>query len=134
MRTLKEIRPFLKRVISWVEDEPGIVALALVGSYARDAAREDSDIDLILIAEDPGGLLADQSWPEQFGEIRQKQVEDYGKVISLRVFYAHGPEVEFGLAGRDWPRQPLDEGTHQVIHAGMRVLFEREPILSTLLG
>lgn len=43
---------------------------------------------------------------------------------SVRVHYAHGLEVEFGIAGTEWMELPLDSGTVQVFTDGLEILFD----------
>ena len=121
---------FLREFTAWATGRPDIRAAALVGSYARGAARADSDVDLVIIAADPTRYLSDVSWICQFGKPEHHQTEDYGLVTSLRVWYRDGLEIEYGLTDERWAAVPLDEGTRQVIEAGMRVLFERGGLLS----
>ena len=52
---------FLDRFTEWARLQPEILAVALVGSYARNEARADSDVDLILICTRPPKYLADRS-------------------------------------------------------------------------
>ncbi len=126
----EKVSQFLREVTAWAANQPDLQALALVGSYARNAARETSDVDLVLIAADPKVYLNDSSWVQQFGTVKEQQIEDYGLLISLRVFYTDGLEVEYGITDERWSAIPLDEGTRRVIADGMRVLFERGSILS----
>ena len=107
--------------------------MALVGSYARESATEDSDIDLVVLANDPNRYVENTDWLRRFGPIEKQQTEDYGKVTSLRVWYVGGHEVEYSLTTSDWAEHPLDEGTQRVIGGGMRVLFERQALLSPQL-
>jgi hypothetical protein len=65
--------------------------------------------------------------------VENEQVEDYGRVTSLRVRYEGGREVEFGFTMPEWADEPLDEGTKKTIDDGMRVLWEREPLLAPLV-
>lgn len=127
------IQPFLDQVVRWAGERLDLQAVVLVGSYARDQAGPDSDIDLVLLVDQPQLYLSDTSWAGRFGHPLKQQVEEYGKVTSLRVWYAGGPEVEFGLAAPDWAALPLDAGTNRVLTAGARVLFERKPLVSPLL-
>jgi len=60
----------------------------------------------------------------------EQQVESYGKVTSIRVWYFDNLEVEYGITGEDWISLPLDAGTRQVIQDGMEVVFERDASLS----
>ena len=125
-----QVEIFLDEFVNWASSQPDILGVALVGSYARNAATTSSDVDLVILARDPQSYLQDQTWVHQFGEPSRLQMEDYGALTSLRVWYADGGEIEFGLTDENWAAIPLDEGTRQVIAGGMRVLFERGPILS----
>jgi predicted nucleotidyltransferase len=126
-----EISGFEARVRTWAAARPDIRAVALVGSHARGDARPDSDIDLVILTSQPQAYLQDTDWANAFGEVAHSQVEDWGKVTSLRVWYADGSEVEFGLTGPDWVALPLDEGTAQVIAGGIKVWYEKEGFLSS---
>lgn len=121
---------FMDQFIHWAVAQTDIIAIGLVGSHARNTAREDSDVDLVIITEEPGKFLSKTEWTEIFGAVAKQQVEDYGMLISLRVWYQTRLEVEYGLTTRAWAQVPLDEGTQAVVKDGMRVLFEREPLLS----
>ena len=122
------------RIAEWAATRPDIQALGLVGSHARGTARPDSDVDLVLIVDDPRRYLADQRWVERFGAVERTAVEDYVKLVSLRVWYADGLEVEYGLTDREWAALPLDPGTARVIGDGLKVLWERGHILSRHLA
>jgi len=128
--SVDSVNRYLDEFAGWADAQPDIQAVALVGSYARNAATATSDIDLVLIASQPETYLQDVAWTRRFGQVRRQQVEDYGKVTSIRVWYTDGREVEYGITDEGWAALPLDEGTRRVISDGMRVLFEREPILS----
>jgi predicted nucleotidyltransferase len=128
--TSDKVAPFLNQVTQWASAQADILALALVGSYARKAAKETSDVDLVLIAIEPGQYLQDQSWVQRFGTVEKSQVEEYGLLTSICVWYREGFEIEYGLTDERWAAIPLDAGTQQVIAGGMRVLFERGDILS----
>ncbi len=130
MKTIEHIRDLLDAFVAWASAQADVHGIALVGSYARGAAREDSDIDLILLTDQPRKYLEDLKWIERFGALEKHQVEDYGKLTSVRVWYQNGPEVEYGITTPDWAAVPLDAGTRRVITDGMRVLFEQETLLS----
>lgn len=123
---------WLSGFVAWSSSQLDIHGVALVGSHAANCASEDSDIDLVVLTAQPARYIRDTEWVRRFGEVHRQQVEEYGKVTSLRVWYSNGPEVEFGFADKYWTARPLDEGTHRVISSGMRVLFERGSILSEL--
>lgn len=118
------VEQLLAAVPEWARGDSRIVAAALVGSYARDEARPDSDIDLVLLADDPDALLGDLEWLARFGDVVSTQIDDYGIVRSRRVLYEDGREVEFGVAGREWIETPVDAGTARVMADGMRILYD----------
>jgi predicted nucleotidyltransferase len=117
---------FLDRVGEWASHRPEIAGVALVGSYARGDPSPSSDIDLVLLTEDPDTLLDDQGWLSSFGEVLRTQIEDWGRVRSLRVWYAGGPEVEFGMTDPGWGDDPGDFATQAVIQNGFRMLYTRD--------
>jgi hypothetical protein len=128
------VQQFLKEFTEWAAGQADIQAVGLVGSYARGTAKESSDVDLVVIARNPEEYLRSTAWAGHFGQVERQQTEDYGLLTSLRVWYADGKEVEYGFTDDRWAATPLDEGTRRVIADGMRVLFERAPLLSRHLG
>jgi len=116
------ITTFLESLSAWAATRPDVRRVYLVGSHARRQARPDSDIDLVILADDPRSYLQDTSWAGQFGTLLRQQQEDYGRLTSLRAWYADGREVEYGLTTPDWIAEPLDEGTAQVLAGGFQVL------------
>jgi predicted nucleotidyltransferase len=131
--TMDEVDKFLQEFTAWAVTRLDIQAVGLVGSQARGNARVDSDVDLVIVADNPAVYLRDMDWTNRFGFVDRQQMENYGIVQSLRVWYLHGLEVEYGLTDARWVALPLDAGTRTVIEDGMRVLFERGNILSSLL-
>ena len=130
MTRAEQTKEFLHDFAEWAQVRPDIVAAALVGSYASHRARDDSDVDLVIVSSRPEQYLADLSWTSGFGPVDKHEIENYGKVTSVRVWYADGLEVEFGITDEEWASLPLDEGTSQVISKGMVVLVEQGDLLS----
>lgn len=130
MKKLNQAIDFIEDFMRWSKRRRDIRAVALVGSYAREVATASSDVDLVIIAENPDEYLSNADWTRVFGKAITKEIEEYGKLTSLRVWYENGLEVEYGFTTRDWAMIPPDEGTRQVIDDGLRVLFEKEVLLS----
>ena len=128
--TEEKIEQFLIEITNWAASRSDIQALAVVGSYARGAATATSDLDLVLITTHPDHYFHDQCWVQQFGTVEKQQVEEYGMLTSLRIWYSNRLEVEFGITNESWAALPLDEGSRQVIADGIRVLFEKDHLLS----
>lgn len=126
---------FVEAVRLWAPAVPGLRAVALAGSYASGRARPDSDVDLIVLCDEPACLLTDRAWLGVFGEAVAVSVEDWGAVTSLRVRYAGGLEVEWGLGRPSWAATaPLDAGTARVVADGFRPLYDPEGLLAALLA
>ena len=97
MKDIHYIRDFLDPIVKWVAAQADGQAIALVGSYARGEARDDSDIDLVILTTQPEKYLEDLKWIERFGQVEKYQIEDYGKLTSIRVWYQNAWEVEYGI-------------------------------------
>jgi Nucleotidyltransferase domain len=119
------VSTFLEAFNCWASGQPDVKAIALVGSYARDAATEGSDVDLLILTTDVAKYINDRSWVSLFGEDAECRVEDWGKVTSLRTFYKGGLEVEYGFATPDWARKPMDAGSLAVVSDGMKIYSMR---------
>ena len=123
---------FLKIFLMWVESQRLVEGAILVSSHARGGARQDSDIDLVLLCTEYESYLEDVSWINDFGKPVSVRLEDYGKLTSVRVFYEEGPGVEFGFTQLDWLVLPLDVGTVGVLRNGFRIVYDRSGKYSAL--
>ena len=130
MNKLIQVIDFIEDFMRWSNRRKDVRALGLVGSYARDLHQNASDIDLVIIVENPEKYLTETEWTRGFGVVIAREIEKYGKLTSLRVWYESGLEIEYGFTTRDWVKTPLDKGTKKVINDGLRVLFEKEVLLS----
>lgn len=130
---VKTAQIFLDRIKQWAEIRPDIMGLALVGSYARNEAKADSDIDLVLIASQPQKFINNPGWIKELGPVRSYEVEDWGLVTSLRVYYEAGPEIEYGLTSSEWTNIPIDDGTNKLISDGIRILLDKKGLLDRML-
>jgi hypothetical protein len=131
---MRDIHGFLNQFTEWAARHEDILAVVLVGSFARGTARADSDIDLVLICDDPQRYLKDEQWLTNFGTVTGVQDEDWGLVQSKRVFYEDVGEVEFGLTTAQWvATDPVDAGTRRVIADGARILTDRTGMMASLV-
>ena len=108
MKKTEDIRDFLNAFVDWASVQGDVQAIALVGSYARDEARDDSDIDLVLLTDQPQKYLDNLKWIERFGNVDKYQTEDYRKLISIRVWYLNSYEVEYGVTIKDAPNKTVE--------------------------
>ncbi len=132
-RDATPIASLIDRLVAWASYRQDVHAVGLVGSHARGTARPDSDIDVLLLVDEPRRYLRDRRWARRFGAVASTESEDWQAVQPLRVFYADGPEVEFGFARPFWAAvDPVDAGTRQVVRDGLRVLWDPQGLLGAL--
>jgi predicted nucleotidyltransferase len=62
-----EINEVIGRITRWARGREDIVGLLLVGSCARNAARPDSDIDIVLLTTDESRYLLGDAWAGEPG-------------------------------------------------------------------
>jgi hypothetical protein len=67
-----------------------------------------------------------------FGAVDKYDVENWGEVETIRVFYKGAVEVEYNFSTPDWSDLPVDEGTRRVVNDGMKILFDPQGILTRL--
>ncbi|MFD9482702.1 nucleotidyltransferase domain-containing protein [Streptomyces sp. NPDC059991] len=121
------------RITRWATNRQDIVGLLLVGSYARNAARPDSDIDIILLTTDQA-QYSDNAWANELvlGELIRTQ--SWGAITERRYATASGLEVEIGLGSPDWAQtDPVDPGTRRVITDGARPLHDPAGVLASVI-
>jgi len=128
-----EVEEILDRVTRWAAPRQDTVGLLLVGSYARGAARADSDIDLVLLTADEA-QYADNSWAPELALGSLTRVQRWGAVTERRFRTRSGLEVEINIGSRGWAdTNPVDPGTRRVVTDGARVLHDPNRLLATLL-
>ncbi len=53
-----EVESLLKDLVAWADKQTDVQAVGLAGSWARAAARLDSDVDVVIIVDDVTGCDA----------------------------------------------------------------------------
>lgn len=122
----------LEQFTLWISIQADVRSAALVGSHARDAATEASDVDLMVLTTDVSKYVQKHEWITTFGDVDTYSVERWGRVTALRVFYKQAGEVEYNFSQPEWADVPVDDGTQRVVSNGMRILFDPHAILQRL--
>jgi hypothetical protein len=135
------LESILEEVVRWAARRNDISAVALVGSWARGKARDDSDIDLVLLASDPlwfrqnDHWLNDVDWRCIGSTVATWRDVDYGVLWSRHLRLADGTEIEIGFGPLDWASiDPIDPGTYRVIGDGCRILYDPQGLLHDLIA
>lgn len=74
-----EVQDVIARVTRWAADRDDVLGLLLAGSYARDAARPDSDIDLVLLTEETA-RYTDHTWADELNLGELTRVRSWGPI------------------------------------------------------
>ncbi len=128
-----EMDEVIDRLARWAADRPDVVGLLLVGSYARNAARPDSDIDLILLTTDEA-RYAGNAWTTQLALGEPVRIQSWGAITEWRFRTPSGLEVEVNIGSPDWAAvDPVDPGTRRVVTDGARPLHDPTGALAELL-
>ena len=132
-----EYRRIVRSVSAWAAGREDVAGVAVVGSWARDQARIDSDVDFVVLTDQQARYLADDSWvAAALGERAEfLRTASWGVLAEWRVALPSGLEVEFGFVPRSWASaDPVDSGTRQVVAEGCSPLIDREGALARLIA
>lgn len=132
------ISGILETIADWAQAREDIRGLALAGSHARNEARADSDIDLIVLVKNPSAFrdvesLTSIDWSRAGAHRKRWADEEYGAVWSRRIWLEPEHEIEFTFASLPWADvSPVDSGTYRVVSDGCRILYDPDGILTRL--
>jgi aminoglycoside 6-adenylyltransferase len=117
------------RIADWARERTDVRAAVVVGSQARAETAADrwSDLDVILVVEEPNAYLDDLSWVMAFGAPLLTFIEPtaVGNERELRVLFETGEDLDLPLI----PMSRLDlltedEEIAEVLGRGYRVLVD----------
>lgn len=117
---------FISELKEYAGNASHIESIIIVGSYARGTNKENSDLDVVIITSDKSGMIANQDYTQNFGEVNKQQTEYYGACTSVRAWYRDGKEVEFGIVEPSWISMPLDSGTYKVLSDGYKIIIDKK--------
>ena len=127
-----EVEGLVTRIVAWAPTHPDIKAVALVGSWARNRARPDSDVDLVLLTDEPRAYLHRSDLAAEIGG-ELTGTRQWGAITERRLRLPSGLEVEVGIGRSSWAStNPVDPGTRAVLENGLRAIHDPEGILAAL--
>jgi predicted nucleotidyltransferase len=131
-----EYEGVVSSVTEWAESQAGIVAVGVVGSWARGNQHSDSDVDLVVLTPDKAAYTATDGWIEAAIGQRAPVVRrtEWRALTERRLRLASGLEVEFGFVEPSWASlDPIDPGTAEVvIDGGLLPVYDPEGLLGLL--
>ena len=128
-----EAQEIIDGITRWAANRQDIVGLLLVGSYARNAARPDSDIDIVLLTTDQTQYF-NNTWANDLALGGLVRTQSWGPITERRYATVSGLEVEIGIGSPEWARtDPVDPGTRRVVTDGARPLHDPAGVLASLI-
>ena len=131
-----QFKAVLRSIAAWAGAQDDIVAVALVGSWARGAARMSSDIDFVVLTSDKARYVADDSWirPALGQKAELVRTAEWGPVTERRLRLSSGLEVDIGFVDPSWAAtDPVDPGTAGVVLDGCIPTVDPQAILDELV-
>jgi len=131
----------LARIGDWARVQDDVQAVILLGSQARTEHKADqwSDIDVVLIADDPDRYLGSSDWLEDLGSPLVTVVEPWalGGGLERRVLFRSGMDVDFAFVpttiAPDLVAMTTDPSVQRLLGRGIRVLVDKTDFVKTAL-
>ena len=132
----RAVESVLERAASWAAACDDIAAVALVGSWARDTAGQDADVDLVVLTDQPDAYTESEDWIEELAPgATLVRTEDWVAIVERRLLLPSGLELEVGFGRPSWSATaPVDAGTRRVVRDGIRVLHDPQGLLAALVS
>lgn len=133
-----EVHALRESITAWAKGDSAIEAVLLAGSWARDEARMDSDVDVVVITTDTERYVTTEDWIATASAAPSAELirtADWGALTERRVRLPLGLEVEFGFVEETWAdTAPIDPGTHRVVTDGCEPWHDPTGLLARLLS
>lgn len=132
----REVAALLDRATAWATGRADVAAVALVGSWARHEARRSSDVDVVVLTEEPAAYTECTDWIEELEPgARLVRTGDWGPIVERRLRLPSGLEVEVGIGRLSWAdASPVDPGTRRIVADGLRPLYDPRGVLAGLVS
>jgi len=130
----EEVKRLLATMREWAQEQPDVLALGLVGSWAHGKPKMTSDVDVALLAEEQEAYLEGDAWVYELGGVQLIKTQRWGPLMERRFTLPSGLEVEVGIALPSWATtEPGDAGTRRVVTDGMSVVYDPQGLLTRLI-
>lgn len=132
----QEVARLVDSTKRWGQSQPDVLAIALVGSWARGTPTLKSDVDFVVLTSDKQPYVSGEDWvPSATGQAgRIIRTHEWGDVTERRVGLESGLEVEYGFTDPRWAQtDPIDPGTARVATDGLVVVYDPDGLLRRLM-
>jgi aminoglycoside 6-adenylyltransferase len=127
-RLIMTYEKIINRSITWAEKDQNILGLFIVGSRAREFSPADewSDLDLVVLVNDPNIYIKDTEWVKNIGNSKIIFLEKtaIGDEKELRVIFDGGLDVDFAIVSVEKLRERLNV-LGIVAYRGIKILVDK---------
>jgi len=135
----RQARDLVSMAYSLVQDQHALRALAVCGSWARGNPRPDSDLDILIVAQDVVPWRNEQRWvgglPFEKAQLayRSHRTAKYGVAWSAHICLEPDAELELTFVSTSWTCvDPIDPGTRDVVSDAFRIIVDKDGHLARL--
>jgi aminoglycoside 6-adenylyltransferase len=131
---IEEYKRFIENIVRYGECSVKIYAIIIIGSYARQGRQADnySDLDLILIVDEPDFFIKSDDWLEKIGIFHISFIENTitgGK--ERRILFDNALDVDFIPIPKNVSCEMI-ERAKPILERGYKVILDKIGIAETL--
>jgi hypothetical protein len=123
-------------VSEWATSQGDIVAVGVVGLWARGDQQDGSDIDIVVVTTNKTTYTATDDWIDSAVGQRMPVVRhaEWGALTERRLQLPSAFEVEMGFVERSWAAtDPVDSGTADLVaDGGLLPIYDPDGLLAQL--
>jgi aminoglycoside 6-adenylyltransferase len=140
-QNVKTYQLLAEKFAQWAQGEGGIRAALMIGSRARadHPADQWADLDLIVVAADPGPYLASSAWLSAIAVPWLTFIETSGdgRVLERRALFEGGLDVDFAFLPLEMARQMAQFGlppdVADMFRRGARLLLDKDDLFASIM-
>ena len=140
-QNVKAYQLLAEKFVQWAQGEGGIRAALMIGSRARadHPADQWADLDLIVVAADPGPYLASAAWLSAIAVPWLTFIETSGdgRVLERRALFEGGLDVDFAFLPLEMARQMAQFGlppdVADMFRRGARLLLDKDDLFASII-
>ncbi len=119
----------IENFVLWGRQNDDLYAAFMIGSQAREdhPADQYSDLDLVMVVENPDDYLLSDSWLEQIGKFHISFTEDtVGGAKERRILFEHALDVDFVILPKSHFNAIIGSGEiGGILERGCRILIDK---------
>lgn len=128
------ITRLLNELVQTLSHQNIVRGIILVGSYARGDNRDNSDVNVIILADDPQEFFKKIEFFKHFGNIFSVENSRKG-ILSFKIACHEDTEIQLSIVPCIWAQaEPIDPETLKVILNGVSILWDPRGQLEKLIN